>query len=388
MTEIKLLKSSSPVSQDFVRDIYHQDLFLSLGEAFSNAVYSFLKSKAQNSDHTLLSYNRALALFCWWVSNRLHLLSTNSTSESFSITHFTHDLLADYQDDLRNNSNVFRLSPINVSDIKDSTVNSYMTPVFSFFSFLYKVGAIERNIAELVPQIKINDEEFDARKAFTKNQWDKVKLALDLMPYETYAQKSRAERMRFSIMFGYGLALRVSEQSATKHSHCYLVDDRWKCDIQKGKGGKRRRRSMHVVFDDSIALDALIRYRKYLGLTSLPVVDSNISCLPSITPVKTNTKTKKPLGVLKLKTGCTPRAWQKQFKSFLRNNVLPLIHPQFTESELDKVFEKDYSKLTPHSLRHSRISHLIADGYNHFQVSKFAGHSSIKTTQIYVDVDL
>jgi integrase/recombinase XerD len=41
-------------------------------------------------------------------------------------------------------------------------------------------------------------------------------------------------------------------------------------------------------------------------------------------------------------------------------------------------------KVTPHSLRHSRLTHLCEAGMDIYKLKEFAGHSNIKTTEIYL----
>jgi site-specific recombinase XerD len=41
-------------------------------------------------------------------------------------------------------------------------------------------------------------------------------------------------------------------------------------------------------------------------------------------------------------------------------------------------------KVTPHSLRHSRLTHLCEAGMDIYKLKEFAGHNNIKTTEIYL----
>ena len=45
-------------------------------------------------------------------------------------------------------------------------------------------------------------------------------------------------------------------------------------------------------------------------------------------------------------------------------------------------------RLTPHVWRHSCASHLVASGANVAYVQRLLGHSSLRTTQIYVRITI
>jgi len=53
------------------------------------------------------------------------------------------------------------------------------------------------------------------------------------------------------------------------------------------------------------------------------------------------------------------------------------------ETLQNESFEKEWAHLTPHSLRHTRITHLIEQGKGLLWVQKFAGHENLDTTRRY-----
>jgi integrase/recombinase XerD len=49
-----------------------------------------------------------------------------------------------------------------------------------------------------------------------------------------------------------------------------------------------------------------------------------------------------------------------------------------------KIAARICKKVTPHSLRHSRLTHLCEAGVDIYKLKEFAGHNNIKTTEIYL----
>jgi len=63
---------------------------------------------------------------------------------------------------------------------------------------------------------------------------------------------------------------------------------------------------------------------------------------------------------------------------------------KYTVRSIQQVFHQAkqragiYKKVTPHSLRHSRLTHLCEAGLDIYKLKEFAGHNNIKTTEIYL----
>jgi site-specific recombinase XerD len=63
---------------------------------------------------------------------------------------------------------------------------------------------------------------------------------------------------------------------------------------------------------------------------------------------------------------------------------------KYTTRSIQQIFTnavqkaKIAKKVTPHSLRHSRLTHLCEAGMDIYKLKEIAGHSNIKTTEIYL----
>lgn len=63
---------------------------------------------------------------------------------------------------------------------------------------------------------------------------------------------------------------------------------------------------------------------------------------------------------------------------------------RYSERSIQQIFKRAKEaagiakRITPHSLRHSRLTHLCEAGMDIYKLKEFAGHNNIKTTEIYL----
>lgn len=131
---------------------------------------------------------------------------------------------------------------------------------------------------------------------------------------------------------------------------------------------------------DGLAWKALVQYRRYLGLMDEPQGEP-IPLLPRAKPVVI--KRRGPNQGLHIdERNIRPGGWETQFKTFLKNEVMSYLHGQDEERKAE-AFEQEWSHLTPHSLRHTRLSHLMEQGKELLWVKQYAGHENLNTTARY-----
>ncbi len=195
------------------------------------------------------------------------------------------------------------------------------------------------------------------------NQWQAVLAAAETLATQN---PEMHERTRFILNILFGMYLRISELSAS---------DRWiptMNDFSKdsngywwfttvGKGNKERQ----IAVSDAM-LACLVRWRKSLGLTSMPSVADNSPLIPKI---RGNGPMSDPAPIRRLIQKCFDLAAAELRKS---NHIEDAEH---------------LAGATVHWLRHTGISEDVKIRPRE-HVRDDAGHSSSATTDRYIDVEL
>ncbi len=331
----------------------------------------FLRTKGARSPHTQRRYQTELEKFLVFMGPR-------------PLSAIDEWLLMDYQQMLLTPSPALQYHPVvRFNPVSEILADQYMHALKSFINQLASKHQLNYNPARLVPAIGVQpDAAPDTHKIFTHEQWGAVNATLDQLLVDTPGQRNRAERLRFCIHFAYAMGLRISEQAEHGHHHIIETRGKWQLKII-GKG--KRARTLGLATVDNVALSALSRYRAALGLSAMPKGE-RLPLLPVIKPVIIKTRGSNK-GCRINEAPIKPDNWRGQFKRFLRVDVMDYLHGDNADFK-KTVFEQEWAHLTPHSLRHTRITHLIECGKDLLWVQQFAGHERLDTTSIYFRADL
>jgi site-specific recombinase XerD len=249
--------------------------------------------------------------------------------------------------------------------LSEKAIKEMFAILSSFFNFL-----IQEEYAEVNPITQVRQKSrFIRRQQSSKKirrlselQWNFVIETAEIMAKEN----DEHERTLFIMTALYAMYLRISE---------LVVSDRWtpqmndfKCDYESnwwfttvGKGNKERQ----VAVSNSM-FAALKRWRKYLGLPSIPSADDNSPLLPKTRGRGGFTSTNHVRNIVQ---ACFDKAAER------------MITDGFTEEA------KNLQAATVHWLRHTGISDDVKRRPRE-HVRDDAGHSSSQTTDQYIDIDL
>lgn len=210
----------------------------------------------------------------------------------------------------------------------------HVVTVRMFFRYLQLEGALKENVAELLGSPKLWRR---VPNVLTAQVLDKLLAAP--APGDPLWRRDRA-----MLELLYATGCRASEMSFLKLSDVHLAEGFCLC---KGKGNKER-----LVPLGRRAADAVRAYLEH----------------------------ERP----RLVAGVTPTPpWlliSRRGKRLARERIWELLKRYTARAGLS-------GKISPHTLRHSFATHLLAGGADLRQVQEMLGHANIATTQIYTHVD-
>jgi len=335
---------------------------------------TFARTKSENSKDTARRYLTELQKFMVYMKQ-----------SNMKIKDIDTMFLMDYQHELTEPSeSLLNNKAVSFNAVSEETADQYMNVIRSFMGYLHSQGILAINPSTNVPTIGLkNTYAEDEVKAFTKEQWTAVMDTLSAMPENTPGQRNKAARLRFCIKFAYAMALRINEHK--KLSQHEIIQKRGDYFLKiRGKGKRARTLGLSTV--DEVAINALTEYRTYLGLPDIPNSEP-IPLLPTIYPVVIKKKGPNKGTIINDKP-VSEDNWRDQFKQFIKNDVMSYLYGNEDHDEKVRIYNNEWSHLTPHSLRHTRITHLVDMKKDLLWVQKFAGHERLDTTSIYFTASL
>ncbi len=241
-----------------------------------------------------------------------------------------------------------------------ASLKSMLAVLSTFYEYLLQESIVQRNPVKLIRKHQLiqKQQETIIHRQLNTTQWVALLQAVKLKTLEDDSY----ERHLFILSCFFLLGLRISElasstmQSPTMsqfyqdHSRCW-----WFQTV--GKGNKSR----EVAVPDD-CLTALVRYRRFLGLTDLPMFNDHSPLLPK-------DRGRGSLGIRRVRT---------LVKDAFSAGV---DHLNQQGKDRDALMLKS---ATAHWLRHTAIAHDVSQNRPLTDIRDDAGHQSINTTNIYL----
>ncbi len=250
--------------------------------------------------------------------------------------------------------------------LSQAAIKAMFTALSSFYEYLIQENLVESNPVALIKQKSKfirKDQLKPVVRRISTLQWDYVLETAELM-----ASKDPGvhERTLFIMNCLFAMYLRISELVADERSAPIMSnfrkdhDSNWWFDVI-GKGNKNR--SITVCND---MLNALKRYRNYLGLSELPNLGEQIPLISKTKGKGSITSTRQIRSIVQR---CFDTTYERMKADGLKDDAIEL------------------KSATVHWLRHTGISEDVKFRPRE-HVRDDAGHASMATTDRYIDSDL
>ena len=293
----------------------------------------FLRTEKGYSENTVKNYFMDVAHF-------LHLTP-----------HITADGVCNWKSVAVRHAKHFAME-LTAQGLSRASVNRKMSSMRSFFRFLMREGTVEGNPFSQVKSARggrrlpvfLDVKQVERLLKAPKAYWDKQQANLQGETDGRRECEFLAARDTAILEMIYSAGLRISEAANLKFEDIDFISNNFRV---RGKGGKER-----ICIMGSYAEKALREYleiRQSIGIA--------------------NRRDHGPLFRNQRGEQLTTRTIERWFKSYLLEAGLPI-------------------DCTPHKLRHSFATHMLANGADLRMVQEMLGHASLSTTQIYTHVDI
>lgn len=259
-----------------------------------------------------------------------------------------------------------RIADVRQFSPSQAAIKATFTTLSSFYDYLLQEGLVDANPVALIRQKSKfirREQQAPIVRRISNLQWDYVLETAEIMADE---KPDEHERTLFIMNALYAMYLRISELVADERSAPVMGDFRkdrdgnWWFHVT-GKGNKSR---IITVCDEMLA--ALKRYRRYLGLSSLPSFNEQ---MPLIGKKKGKGPVTSTRHIRLIVQNCFDTAYQRMIQDGLAEDA------------------DDLKVATVHWLRHTGISEDVKFRPRE-HVRDDAGHASMATTDRYIESDL
>ena len=236
----------------------------------------------------------------------------------------------------------------------------------SFFNFLIQEEVTTMNPVALIRQkskFTVKQQHLSPVRRVSNLQWEYV---IETIENLANIDPDKYERSLFILNALFSLYLRISELVADERSTPVMsdfrkdVDGNWWLHVT-GKGNKSR-----IITVSDEMLKALKRYRQFLSLSPLPIINDNSPILPKSIGKGPITSTRIVRSIVQ---DCFDIAYNKMKQDGLENDA------------------QELRVATVHWLRHTGISEDVKIRPRE-HVRDDAGHASMQTTDRYIESDL
>ena len=227
------------------------------------------------------------------------------------------------------------VSNLQVNQLAPASIARNVVAIRTFFKFLQLDGTVQDNPAELIA---------------TQKMWQRMPGVLTHRQVDAFLSAPRKtdrfwQRDVAMLEVLYATGCRVSEVCSLRPRDLSLDQKRLRCE---GKGGKQR-----IV---------------PIGTRAIECIETYLSDLRDVLAAKTKG------------SPCEELFLTQHGNQMDRFQLWRLVKKYARRAGIDE-------NLSPHNLRHSFATHLLAGGADLRLVQEMLGHASIQTTQIYTHVD-
>jgi site-specific recombinase XerD len=312
----------------------------------------------KDNSNTLTSYRQCAERYYLWLRYQSKALNT-----------VTRDDIQNYQDFLVNpqphslwcgpkRPRGLEWKPF-VKGLSISSIRLQILILRNMYNYLVAAEYLTRNPFLLIKKLpKVIDKGID--RVLVKNHIDYILEYISQMPTERYTQEFDKEQALWLIKLFFLTGMRISEVANGKMSDFIYQRDQWWVRTV-GKGSKYG----EIPATEDL-VDALVRYRKFLGLSPLP------------DPLE-----EYPLLIRRRGAEITP----------LTSNMIHRIFKKIISATATFIENDDpsaahlFAKSSAHWLRHSSATYQVESGIDVVTVKDNLRHSNIDTTMKYVHKD-